>query len=225
MMLLTACGGPVAGISVDTDKGGPRIVEGGRVNVTAATLEVVNGVTALSVSAQSLGGALYRVRTPVQSGIRPLVTRHDRTVLVGDTAAGQTTQVPSINVVLARGVRWTLDLDGGATTETVNMGNGSMSALDFGAGVSMASVQLPAAVGTQTVTLAGGATQLTIVAPPGAPARVDAVGGASSVLLDGVSHVGVAAGSVFTDPGWAASTNRYVVDLTSGVSAFRMTRS
>jgi hypothetical protein len=193
--------------------------------VTAATLELVNRATAVSVTSESLGSDLYRASTPVGSGIRPLATRHGRTVLVGDTGAGQTTQVPSINVVLARQVRWTIDLDGGATTETVNMGDGSLSALEFGAGVSMASVQLPTAVGTQTVTLAGGASQLVIVAPPGAPAQVDAVGGASRILLDGVDHTGVAGGSVFTDPGWAVSTDRYVIDLTSGVSDFRMTRS
>jgi hypothetical protein len=75
------------------------------------------------------------------------------------------------------------------------------------------------------VTLAGGASQLAIVAPPGAPAQVDAVGGASRINLDGVEHTGVAGGSVFSDPGWAASTNRYVIDLAAGVSDFRMTRS
>ena len=154
--LLAGCGGPRTGTLATNEKGGPHVVHGGRGRATAATLEVVNGATAVTVSSQSLGNLLYRVSTPVGSGIRPLATRRGGTVLVGDTGAGQTTQVLLINVILARGVRWTIDLDGGATTETVNMGAGSMSALDFGAGVSMASVQLPNAVGTQTVTLAGG---------------------------------------------------------------------
>ena len=223
--LLAACGGPRAGIPPTTGESGPHVVQGGGGNVKAATLEVVNGATAVTVSSRSLAGDLYRVSTPVGSGIRPLATWHGHTVLVGDTGTRQTTQVPSIDVELARGVRWTVDLEGGATTETVNMGDGSLSSLTFGAGVSLASVRLPTAVGTQTVTLAGGASQLVIVAPPGAPARVDAVGGASRILLDGVDHTGVAGGSVFSDPGWAASTDRYTIDLTSGVSDFRMTRS
>jgi hypothetical protein len=223
--LLAACGGPRAGVSATTEQGAPQVLHGGRGSVTAATLEVVNGATAVSVSSQSLGSDLYRVSTPIGSGIRPLATRHRRTVLVGVTGAGQTTRVPSIDVLLARGVRWTIDLDGGATTETVNMGDRFMSDLDFGAGVSMASVYLPPAVGTETVSLAGGASQLFIVAPPGQPAQVDAVGGASRIVLDRVDHAGVAGGSVFTDPGWAGSINRYAIDLTSGVSDFRMTRS
>jgi hypothetical protein len=223
--LLAGCGGAGSGSSTTTATGGPHVLRGDRGTVTAATVEVVSGATAVAVSAESLGRGLYRVSTPVGSGIRPLATRHGRTVLVGETGAGKTTEVPSIDVVLAQGVRWTIDLDGGATTETVRMGEGSLSALAFGAGVSMASVQLPPAVGTQTVTLAGGASQLVIMAPPGAPAQVDAVGGASLILLDGIDHTGVAGGSVFSDPGWASSSNRYDIDLTSGVSDFRMTRS
>jgi hypothetical protein len=223
--LLAGCDGPTAGTTATSDEGGPHVVQGARGGATTATLDLVNGVTAVTVSAQPLGSDLYRVSTPVGSGIRPLVTRHGRSILIGDSSARQTTQVPSIIVELARGVRWSIELDGGATTETVNMRHGSMSSLDFGAGVSRASVQLPTAVGIETVTLAGGASQLVIVAPPGPPAKVDAVGGASRLVLDGVQHTGVAGGSVFADPDWASSTNRYAIELTSGVSDFRMSRS
>jgi hypothetical protein len=133
--------------------------------------------------------------------------------------------VPMIDVELARGVRWTINLDGGATTETVNMTKGSLSSLSFGAGVAMASVRLPAPMGTLTLTLAGGATRLLVVAPSGAPAEVKVVGGASQVSLDGISHTGVAGGSLFADPAWAGSSNRYAIDLLGGVSEFQMSRS
>ena len=75
--------------------------------------------------------------TPTGSGIRPLASPQGRhTVLVGETGAGPGTGVPSIDVVLARGVRWTIKLNGGAGTETVDMGRGDLSDLTFGAGVS-----------------------------------------------------------------------------------------
>jgi hypothetical protein len=122
------------------------------------------------------------------------------------------------------GVRWTINLDGGATTETINMKKGSLSYLSFGAGVAMASVRLPGPVGTITLTLAGGATQLLVVAQSGAPAQVKAVGGASQVSLDGISHTAEAGGSVFADPAWASSYNRYAIDLLAGFSAFQMSR-
>jgi hypothetical protein len=105
------------------------------------------------------------------------------------------------------------------------MTKGLLASLSFVAGVATASVRLPAPVGTLTLTLAGGATQLLIVAPSGAPAEVKVVGGASQVSLDGTRHTGVAGGSVFADPAWNSSENRYAIDLLAGVSEFRMSRS
>lgn len=224
LSLVAGCGGP--GHEATTAGGGPRVIAGGDARRSTATLDVVDGATTVQVSsARSLGGPLYRVSTPAGSGIRPLVSQTGATVEVGQTGTSPRTGIPSLDIVVARGVRWTIDLDGGATTESVDMRRGLLSSLDFGAGVSRASVRLPAAVGTQSVTLAGGASQLLVVAPPGAPAQVQAVGGASQVLLDGADHIGVAGGSVFTDPGWTGSRNRYAIMLSSGVSDFRMSRS
>jgi hypothetical protein len=200
------------------------VLTGGRAHRPAATLDVVSGTTSVMVSASTLSGRLYRVSTPTGSGIRPLATLDAGTLRVGQAGQGDHSGVPVLNIQLARGVRWTLNLDGGATTETVNMAKGSLRSLSFGAGVATASVQLPAPVGTLTLTLAGGATQLLVVAPPGAPAEVKVAGGASEVTLDGVSHTGVAGGSVFADPAWAAADNRYAIDLVAGLSSFQMTR-
>jgi hypothetical protein len=209
--------------SADAHGGRVHVLTGSRAYRSVATLDVVGGTTSVEVSAGTSSGQLYRVSTPVGSGIRPLATLDDGTLRVSQNAdgAGDHHGVPTINIELARDVRWTIDLDGGATTETVNMSKGSLSALSFGAGVAMASVRLPAPVGTLTLTLAGGATRLLVAAPPDAPAEVKVVGGASQVDLDGTSHTGVAGGSVFTDPAWATSLNRYDIDLVAGVSESR----
>jgi hypothetical protein len=222
--LVAGCGGGrPAGASAG---GGPFVIAGGNGKRPAATLDVVNGTTTVRVSARALGGDLYRVSTPAGSGIRPLVTERGSVVEVGQTAStGAKTAVADLDIAVTSGVRWTINLDGGATTESVDMAGGSLSALDFGAGVSMASVQLPAPAGTQTVTLAGGASQLLVTAPAGPPAQVEAMGGASQVVLDGVAHTGVAGGSVFSDADWAVTHDRYAIDLTAGVSDFRLTRT
>jgi hypothetical protein len=199
-------------------------LSGGRAGRAAATLDVVSGVTSVEVSAGTRPGLLYRVSTPAGSGIRPFATLDRGTLRVGQAASGTRSGVATIDIQLALGVRWTINLDGGASTETVNMTKGSVSSIVFGAGVAMASVRLPAAVGTLTVTLAGGATQLVLVAPAGEPAEVKVVGGASDVSLDGTSHVGVAGGSVFTEPAWPDAHNRYSIDLVAGVSSFQMSR-
>jgi hypothetical protein len=202
-----------------------HVLAGGDAHRSAATLNVVGGTTSVEVSAGAASGDLYRVRTPAGSGIRPLATFDHGTLRVGQTGDGRNTGIPTLDIRLARGVRWTVNLDGGATTETVDMRKGSLTSLSFGAGVSQASVRLPAAAGTLTLTLAGGATRLTIVAPAGAPAEVKVAGGASQVAFDGVTHTGVAGGSIFADPAWASSHDRYAVDLVAGVSDFEMSRS
>jgi hypothetical protein len=201
------------------------VLTGDRAHRSVATLDVVSGTTSVEVSAGTSSGRLYRVSTPAGSGIRPLATLDDGTLRVSQTADGDHHGVPTIDIELARNVRWSIDLDGGATTETINMSKGSLSSLSFGAGVARASVRLPAPIGTLALTLAGGATQLLVAAPPGAPAEVKVVGGASQVDLDGTSHTDVAGGSVFADPAWATSSNRYDIDLVAGVSEFQMTRS
>jgi hypothetical protein len=202
-----------------------HVLSGGSAHRLAATLDVVSGTTSVEVSAGARAGLLYQVRTPAGSGIRPLASLDDGTLRVGQAADGDHSGVSVLDIGLARGVRWTINLDGGATTETVDMNKGLLSSLFFGAGVATASVRLPAPVGTLTLTLAGGATQLLVVAPSGAPAEVKVVGGASQVSLDGTSHTGVAGGSVYADPAWASSDDRYAIDLLAGVSQFQMSRS
>jgi hypothetical protein len=202
-----------------------RVLAGGNTHLSTATLDVVSGTTSVVVSDDAPSGSLYRVHTPAGSGIRPLATLDHRTLRVGQTADGNGNAVPTIDIQLARRVRWTINLDGGATTESVNMARGNLSSLTFGAGVSMASVRLPIPTGTLTLKLAGGATRLVVVAPTGAPAEVRVRGGASEVDLDGASHSGVAGGSVFTEPTWGSTENRYAIDLSTGVSDFEMSRT
>jgi hypothetical protein len=202
-----------------------HVLTGGDAHRDSATLDVVSGTTSVKVSVGTGPGVLYRVHSPTGSGIRPLATLDKGTLRVGQTGDGGHSGVPVLDIELARGVRWTINLDGGATTETVDMNKGLLSSLSFGAGVATASVRLPAPVGTLSLTLAGGATQLLVVAPSGAPAEVKVVGGASLVSLDGTSHTGVAGGSVFADPTWAGAENRYAVNLLAGVSQFQMSRS
>jgi hypothetical protein len=224
MALWTSCAAAAIGRSGNARSSRPHVLTGKNGGRVAATLDVVSGTTSVEVSSGTRPGLLYRVSTPTGSGIRPLATLDRGTLRVAQAADGDRDGVPTLDVQLARGVRWTVNLDGGATTETVNMEKGSLSSLTFGAGVSTASVRLPSPTGTLTLTLAGGATQLLVTAPLGPPAELKVNGGASQAILDGLAHSGVAGGSVFADPGWSSASNRYVVDLLAGVSDFQMGR-
>ncbi|MEV6342729.1 hypothetical protein [Actinoplanes sp. NPDC051851] len=92
------------------------------------------------------------------------------------------------------------------------------------AGTSLAEVALPPVAGTMTVTLAGGASQLTVHVTGDAPVRVRVGGGAGTATIDGVRHTGITGGTDFTPPGWATATGRYDIDLTSGVSNLTVDR-
>ena len=74
-----------------------------------------------------------------------------------------------------------------------------------------------------TLRLEGGASQLAVAVPAGVPAQVTAGDGASQVTVDGASYSGVAAGTVITQPGWAAATGRVDIDATSGISQVQVT--
>jgi hypothetical protein len=52
---------------------------------------------------------------------------------------------------------------------------------------------------------------------------VTAVGGAGEVSLEGQDHVGVAGGSVFTTPGWAAGGSGFDIDATAGAALVTVT--
>ena len=50
-----------------------------------------------------------------------------------------------------------------------------------------------------------------------------AVGGAGEVSVEGQEHVGVAGGSVFTTPGWAAGAAGFDVTATAGAAQVTVT--
>jgi len=203
---------------------GGHVVTGGQATVGRARLDVSSGFGTIVVSANRPGAALYRVSTPARARVLPVVSRPSGAVRIGSRSSGH--GGPSvIHIQLARGVRWTLDLDGGASAETVDMTDGEVASVDVGAGVSSLTLAMPAADGTLPVRLQAGASSMQMTAPAGPPAQVQALSGAASITLDGVAHTGVAGGSVFTDPGWTSATNRYSVVLASGVSSFRLSRS
>ena len=82
---------------------------------------------------------------------------------------------------------------------------------------------LPRPSGTATITLAGGAGQVSLTVPPGVPARLRLYGGASAATLFGGTHAGVPRGAVLSSPGWAQAANRYDIDAPAGVSDISVT--
>ncbi|MEU4221579.1 hypothetical protein [Actinoplanes sp. NPDC026623] len=202
-----------------------HVVHGGTVKAgKPATFALVNAATVVRVDVGDLGTDLYRVSTPADSTVVPKV-KADGSAVVAELRDTGRDGPAIVTVVLSDDVRWGVRLAGGASDQTVDLTGGSGGDVDFVAGTSRAEVMLPAARGTQRVTVAGGASQLLVHLTGTAPVRVATGSGAGDVTVDGQTHSGVSGGSVFVAPGWDTATDRFEVDATSGVSSLTVARS
>ena len=189
----------------------------------AATLDVVSGTTKVDIRVADLAGKLLVATTPAASTQVPVLGLSSPDVVtlqLGSSGAGS--GVSAVAVVLDASVRWTIDLDGGAREEVVDMRGGHLVLLDLGAGTTCATVTLPARRGTQLVRESGGASELTVTAPPSVSRRVTVSGGAGSVRIGSVTHTGVGSARTFVDVGYLRAPQRLDVELQGGVSAVRI---
>ncbi|WP_327005236.1 hypothetical protein OHA72_61325 [Dactylosporangium sp. NBC_01737] len=184
-----------------------------------ATLDLLSGVTAVTVTAADLGDVLYRVRTPDGGRMVPSVTDLDGRVGVQLNDTGNGADKGVVTVELNRDVRWTVRFTAGATSNTADLrGLREIGGVEYIGGVSSIELSLPAAKGVVPVRMSGGASTFRVHLPQGRPVRVVAGGGAGSVTVDGARHDGVAGGAAFQS-GDPAAADRYEIDNTAGVSS------
>jgi hypothetical protein len=188
-----------------------------------ATLAVVSGAATVTVTVTvaAMPGKLLRVWTPAGSGIRPELVESAGRVQLFLTGGGGGPS--AVSVQLSSAETWRLQFSGGASQTILDLGNGKVSGIDFTAGSSLIQMRLPRPAGTATITLAGGASQVSMTTPAGVPARLQLDGGASTAILGGVTHIGIAGGTVLTGPGWAQAVRRYDVFAPAGVSDITVT--
>ena len=195
----------------------PHTAELDRHGQQTAELDVVSGAATLSVAAAPLGGQLLRAWTPAGSGIRPDLVAAGSVQLFLDSTGHS--GPAAVRVVLNSAVRWSLRFSGGASQTSVSLAKGMLGGADFTAGSSLITMSMPRPRGTVTVTLAGGASQVSLAVPAGVPARLRLDGGASTATIGGHTYTGLAGGTVLAAPGWAQAANRYDIDAPAGVSA------
>jgi hypothetical protein len=182
-----------------------------------ATLALVSGAATVTVSAAAPSSTLARASTPTNANVRPqFELAADRAQLFLD-ATGQS-GAGAISIQLTRSVTWQLQFSGGSNQTILNLADSKIASIDFTAGASLIQMTLPRPTGTATITLAGGAGQVSVTVPSGVPVRLRLYGGASAATLFGGTHAGVARGTVLSSPGWAQAANRYDIDAPAGVS-------
>ena len=211
-----------------------------------ATLDVTSGTTLLSVGVASFGGTgfggtgsgdtggtLLTASTPDGAPVRPELRETSGggtgrsgwvgAVLTLASGAGRGGAY-GVTVTLNAAVTWRIVFAGGTERTVADLRGSRLAGVAFTAGSSVIDLTLPRPSGTVPVLLAGGASQLDLRLPSGVPVQVTAAAGAGTVTVDGTAHTGVAGGSVFASPGWAAASARFDVDATSGAAAVSVTR-
>lgn len=191
---------------------------------SGATLNVLTGTALLKIGMANFGagGSLVRVSTPAGGpapDLRDSTAQPGGSTVVDLSAPGAS----SVTVTLNTAVSWQLNLGGGTTRTNTDLRAGQVTGIAFTAGSDVISLALPRPHGSVPVRLAGGASQFLASLPSGVQARVTAAGGVGEVSLDGQEHVGVADGSVFTTPGWAAGAAGFDVHATAGAAQVTVT--
>lgn len=187
------------------------------------SFQLFGGADVVRVRLGDLGGGLYELSTPDESKAAPAASIEGPDLVASLHDTGKTGPAV-LTVVLSDDVRWKIRLAGGAQDQSVDLSDGRGGDVDFAAGTNRAAVVLPAADGTQKVTLGGGASLLSVRVAGSAPVRVSALNGAGSVTIEGKVHTGVPGGSVWTPDGWQQAASRYDVNATSGVGTVTVDR-
>jgi hypothetical protein len=214
-LLVAGCSGGVATVAAPAGTTSAGTLTAGLAGRHAAELDVVSGASSVRVRSADLGGDLYRTWAPAQVQVRGDV------VQVSVTGGGAADVLVEVNSV----VLWRIALDGGASEEDVDMAGGRLAELDFDAGASRITAELPRPQGTVPVRMTGGSSSFDVRLPPQTDAQVVLAGGAGQASIDGDLHTGVAGGTVLATPGWDTAVNRYAVDNAAGVSSFALDRS
>jgi hypothetical protein len=202
---------------------GDRVVTGPRENRTEATVELLSGVTTVTVRAADLDGALYRVRTPAGGKHVPQVTDRDGLVQVQLADSGRAGP-SAVEIELAAATRWRVRLLGGATEQTVDLSAGKVSEVALVGGATSIDLTLPAPAGSVPVRMVSGVATWAVHVPDGVPVKVFVGSGAGTVTVDGSTRSGVSAGTTIAADGWDAAADRYEFVASGGMSTFTLDR-
>jgi hypothetical protein len=203
----------------------PHRVDVARHGLGSAQLVVAGGVDRLRVTTGAPAGALAAGTTPDGARAAPVLRLDgDRLTVTTRDAQGPAGPV-ELSVRLARDVRWTVTVTGGAQRMELDLGEVPLRSVDVRAGTGALDLRLPRPGGVLPVRVGGGAGSAAAVIPAGVPARVTFASGAGSAALDDDRRQGIAAGTTMTTPDWSgAAPDRVDVLLASGVGTLSLTR-
>ena len=223
LIVLVAIGGAAAYVAL-----GPAIPTGTRTLDASAKLVSLERATAhidvgdaniTVVGARAIGDDLFRAHIEY-SGNKPEVSVDSSS---GDVHISQSNTSGFffqshrfvLNLQLNIGVRWSIAINSGASTDDLNLATVRVTGVEINTGASRENITVGTPSGTIPITINGGALNVTIHRPHGVAASADISGGAVTLNFDGRQHHTVGGASDRTGD-YDSATDRYQVQVNGG---------
>jgi hypothetical protein len=190
-----------------------HVAAGPLLDRTGAYLTVADGASRVRVTTATLPGLLYRISTPGDSGLAPLVTSENGTVRARLLPTGGDGP-DEVRVVLNRDVRWSIALPAGAGEQELDLRRCRLARLTLGAS-GLVEVRLPPPAGTVPITLDGPVGSVVL---SGDPMRLALDQGAGYADLPWTrAGQAITVRSVVQTPGWSKTSDRYAITAHAGI--------
>ena len=125
-------------------------------------------------------------------------------------------------IALGPAVPWTIELGGGITDLTGSLEGIRLERLEVEGGANHIDLALPEASGTVTVRVRGVASSARFRRPARVPVAVRINGGVSRLRIDGERHQQLAGDRRFSSDAFAATADRYEIEVLGGASDVRV---
>jgi Domain of unknown function (DUF5668) len=226
LIVLLAAGGAVAYVALAPNPGTTHTLDYSAAvgNLDHASLEVDAGsanITVGGTKAVVLGSDLYHAHI-TYSGPKPDVSfdRSNGRLQISQSNSALAFRISrfTLDLQISSNVQWKITSNGGASTETFNLGNVPVGSLDINTGASREDITLGLPTGIVPITINGGALTVHLYRPPGTGAAVAVSGGAVSLDFDGRQHHAI--GNVQDSTGSGA--DMYRVEVNGGACTVTM---
>jgi DNA-binding MarR family transcriptional regulator len=183
---------------------------------------VVTGASALTVRG---GGGLTELYQASFMGPAPEVTAKDGVVamryprrlwMLGGSAR-------TAEVTLSAAIPWRIEIQGGTSAITAELGKLDLAGVDVKGGMSMIRLELPVPTGVVPIRITGSASQIDVRRPAGVAARVRLRGWVSEFIFDEQTFSAVGNDVRLQSPGYDAADRRYDIEVTSSASMVTIT--
>lgn len=180
------------------------------------------GASRLTLRADTSMAALYRARF---KGSAPEVKTEGGTVTVSYPRRLRLLdwRHRAAEIALNAAVPWRIEIRGGASEITAELGGLDLSGLAIRGGASMIRVELPEPTGTIPVQIAGGASQVIVRRPAGVAARIRLKGWAAQLAFDDQRFDAVGRDARLQSPGYDDASRRYDFEVSGSASDISLT--